>query len=398
MRLGRWHFLRTYGLVMNSAYFKMSPAIGKIPAQRSVMILVTACVLIGWLFTPAFSQDISSPAEHRIPADELQTLYRDAVRLYKQRHYEEAKTKFNEILRWRMDYKATKKLLKKIDVLQERRRQKEAHREDVLARKRRAYEKKERLKETRVAYRAAVAAFKAKRYTFARDQLAHLKSLLHTDLLTDSIRIRMSDKAAGLEQRMDKNAGERVPAEDPSPMSAKHSGGPVNLSKDIPRRSFAAAPTQNFSPAVQERTHDQPRQEKSAGITRWEEDFFKEDRERQIEELQNDLPLIKDRKDLGHHIKERQGHIEKQQRALQQQLAQAVEELYRDALKLYKEGSRQAAYDLFDEVDQLWPGYKEARSYLESMESQQAGENRPQADREHLINETLDAFEQDLHF
>ncbi len=75
----------------------------------------------------------------------------------------------------------------------------------------------------------------------------------------------------------------------------------------------------------------------------------------------------KERIEMAKVVKERQQNLENERKAIRQQLANGVEDMYAQAVKLYKSGHYPAAAQKFSDVADLMPNYKKTDDYLNKL-------------------------------
>ena len=108
--------------------------------------------------------------------------------------------------------------------------------------------------------------------------------------------------------------------------------------------------------------------------------------------------------DWEQQIKRQREELREQRQQVQREYKKKFKESYAKAVSLFKSGAFQEANELFTQIDQLSPGYKNARGYLRKINARLATEHKEKSatvaqleetqTRQDLIGEALDVMEQ----
>lgn len=138
---------------------------------------------------------------------------------------------------------------------------------------------------------------------------------------------------------------------------------------------------------------DQRQQELTAPELKYKEEFLRQQRLKALE--------LKHRKEfLRQQAQEReerqhQAQLEARRKAVRKQLEDGVEAMYREALRLYKQGDYMAAADKFKDVQDILPGYKRVGQYMGEVRLKSLTVNPPlpSVSRQDVVSKVLDLFE-----
>ena len=83
------------------------------------------------------------------------------------------------------------------------------------------------------------------------------------------------------------------------------------------------------------------------------------------QKLKEEQEKKKEQQRLDEDARQRQQRLEAERKAIQQKLGEGVKVMYKDALRLFKQGEYKAAAVKFQDIEDIMPNYKQVRTYLE---------------------------------
>jgi hypothetical protein len=112
---------------------------------------------------------------------------------------------------------------------------------------------------------------------------------------------------------------------------------------------------------------EQREQARQAELKRREESAHQRahEREEKIKQEKTARQEAKHNQELQRQERQRQAQLEARREAVRRQLEDGVEDMYQEALGLYKKGNYTAAADKFKDVQDIIPGYKRAAEYMD---------------------------------
>lgn len=293
--------------------------------------------------------------------EEAGFVYEEAVRAYKERHWERARNGFLEAGRILPGYKPTEKYLARIDRNMRREEQKRretakeaaerqkreetlaAEREEARQRKLREAEEREQIQQRRrqaaAVYRFAVSLYKRGNYAQAKDKFLEAEQIFPG-----------YTAAAKYLRRID-----------------------GDIAKDQERRQQSHQIA--FERQIKEQRLSRKREEERTGRLREAEE------KQRIQKLSEEaLARRKEREEWEKTV--RQIEAEHQKR-----LRRQADSIYKEALRYYEAGWFKQAKETFEEVEAMVPGYKSAGKYLAKMEQSIRKEERFLRESEKKIRE-----------
>lgn len=108
--------------------------------------------------------------------------------------------------------------------------------------------------------------------------------------------------------------------------------------------------------------------EKANKLLRQGVDCYKHKQYDQAELLFNALADQHDRRAVAWIKKierQRQAHLQTQRESIRKQFIKGVQDMYQEALSLYKQGDYATAADRFKDVQDIFPGFKNSKHYMD---------------------------------
>ena len=160
------------------------------------LVMVFFCwFVISSIFSVAYAQEKLETRKNDSSIRLLKKQYQDAIRLFKQKKYIQAKQRFLKIFSENPEYKRTRWFISKADKIIEKQEKKE-HKKKNLERRRKYYYQAER------NYREILSCYKAKRYTFTKERIAYLESFIKDDIFDEKYRKKINHRLALIEKRI----------------------------------------------------------------------------------------------------------------------------------------------------------------------------------------------------
>lgn len=364
-------------------------------------------------------------------SDPLSALYEDAMQLYKQHRYVEAREKFLQLQSISPEaYPSSQVFLKRIDqhlVRQEAHLKNEQERQDALRRKkeeqlrlskdvqsqalRQTYrqEKTEKAKKKKIAalkqkqaardllrrgesrYKNILALYKAGRIVEARDQIQLLKNFLvkydvpmgfrgrmtrkiyQAEVMIEKHEHKLREKAARLEERNQKRAQQQLTKE-----RQRAEPGPIKEQKKARTEKPMMIPEQKEEKVLSKKDQF------AALLARY--DAAEQEAARKASPPAKTSP----------HPPKKNSVTRSEHQELKAKLSQEVDNLYHDGIAFYQSRQWSSARNIFSEVDKLWPNFKSTRSYLTVIDHNlkaSAGPGKAAKSRDEIIAEALDSYQ-----
>ena len=369
--------------------------------------------------------------------DPLEKLYNEAIDLYKQRRYVEAKEKFEQVQAISSEaYPSSKAFLKRIDqhLAHQEANLREMQERQELQRKKNAQQlsefkasKKKQLEELRRSYRQAklkgskqaaakkqrsqkemvtraknrhknmLALCKAKRYIEAREQLRSLSAFLSQYPFPADFRSEMAEKIEKAKTLIERGEAE------------------AQQKAEEKKARLARLQAKNEAKALRRQEREQLKAEKALVSERKKAQATLEEREKkkttQLLAKHKELQSSDSQERVKNKIVPDRGSQKQETLApsagssqkadpkaflgheqLKQRFAKEIQALYQDGIELYNTEQWDGARNIFSEVEQLWPNYKSTRNYLLAIDQNLKSQEATAKSREEIIKEALDAY------
>ena len=410
----------------------------------SMICLVVFLGLFPVLSLRADEETTDGQLENRV-ADPIGALYDEAMRLYKEHRYVEAKEKLLQVQAISPDaYPSSKAFLKRIDQhlaqqeadLKETQRKQELlerkkaqHLQELKASRQKQFDelqhvyRQERVKRQKLAvaqrmvtekdlatrgktrYRNILALYKAKRYIEAKDQVKLLKRFLdkYEAQFAEGFKAQMAQKADAAEKLIESaEQRDKVIKKEKESRAAKVEEQRQSRTLRVKQQAELKAEqklTKEREEAARKAAREQREQEKKARQLAKQrmDEAQKTARPKPAEKPTFPIIDMEISKTAPRPIvaQTKKGELELERRQLKEKLTHEVEALYQDGTDFYRTEQWTLAKNVFVEVDKLWPNYKSTRNYLRTIDQRMNPAQIPQPaakSREELIKEALDEY------
>ncbi len=316
--------------------------------------------------------------EHKESVDKQAAhVYDEAVELYKKRKFAEAKKKFEEVSWVIPDYKATMKYLARIDMdaqqeqervareqekaLQEQRWEEEAQKRKQEAQQQKDLEVKERQRkkalqeQAEFLYKAAVSLYDKRDMDGALEKFNDIEKLFPNFKSTRAY-------LAHIEQRQFEQQ-KRQALYSPGPMLSVTAPAPAAVNGTSQIQPAVAAPMIKMPLSLEEQ---QKQAQDIAALAEKSAKLY-----RQIADIANDRSTLQTKEKMAkvneilNNLKEnKQRLLHEMQEERQEAVDRQAEEVYEQAVELYKNKRFAEAIMKFEAIKSVIPDYKATRSYL----------------------------------
>ncbi len=335
---------------------------------------------------------LEKPDQKALQEEKLRKKEEQQLSKQKKREEELERVRQREIQKKEALWKKKEDQLKRIE---------EKKRKEGLEQKRRLSEK-EWIAQSQEIYNQIIALFKAHQSTEAKDKIKELRDMIQGTDFKESYRITMTERINQLEERINRQevkdqkhkqkedlkerqrVAQHKEKEERKRQKQAQKEAKIERTghlKELRLKEKQEIRSQKLARNNQKKL-EQQRKEKEYAIERKQrkqedqalaelEKRRRQEKHGRLKELARQDHYVKTKQEeMNRAVIEQKVKIFQERQQLKNELIRGVEELYRNGLKLYKIGSYQMAYNVFLEIEKMWPDYKNTRQLLNKIEKE----------------------------